>query len=118
MKASRIVFHPAVSDDLAEAAEYFIETVPGRVDELLADYDRKLEEVIAGPHLYGIRRHDALRRANLDTFSCSIRYDWTAGVLARAARGRHHRRLIAVITSGARATCAMLTTWNRSASAA
>lgn len=84
------MFHPAVSDDLAEAAEYFIETVPGRVDELLADYDRKLEEVIAGPHLYGIRRDDGLRRANLDTFSYSIRYDLTAGVLTIVTFAHHH----------------------------
>ena len=75
MRARRIEFHPDFSDDLAEAAEY----------------DRKLDEVIENPILYAIRPEDGLRRANLETFSYSIRYDWSDETLWVVTFAHHHQ---------------------------
>lgn len=91
MKARRVEFHPHFSEDFAAAVEYFIAEVPHRVEELLADYERKLDELIEEPGIYAVRNDDGLRRANLDTFSYSIRYDWTGDTLSIVTFAHHHQ---------------------------
>ncbi|MFT6399994.1 MAG: hypothetical protein ACJAYU_004764 [Bradymonadia bacterium] len=91
MKLRRLDFHPDFSDDLASAAECFLENVPERVEDFLADYDKKLDDVLRDPELYAIREEDGLRRANLDTFAYSIRYDWEHEILPVVTFAHHHQ---------------------------
>lgn len=91
MTTTRIAFHPDFSDDLADAAEYFLEKIPHRLDDLLGDYDNKLDDILRDPELYAVRAEDGLRRANLDVFSYSIRYHWSGDQVTVLAFAHHHQ---------------------------
>ena len=91
MKTRQVDFHPEFSEDLASAAEYFLRNVPDRVEDLLLDYEKKLDAILARPDLYAVREEDGLRRANLDTFSYSIRYHWADDVITVLTFAHHHQ---------------------------
>ncbi len=66
-----------------------MEQDPGLGERLLADYDSKLDEVLENPELYQLRDEDGLRRANLNTVSYSIRFDWDGSVVTVIALAHH-----------------------------
>ena len=76
-----VEFHPAFVDDLAEAALY-LEEEAGLAESLIADYEHTLERVRASPELFRARAAGH-RRANLKTYSYSIRFDWVGSLSGR-----------------------------------